>query len=41
LISATDCAGQHGDADIRHTPAPATTDDKPPGNEDHELRLEN
>jgi hypothetical protein len=39
--SATGCAGQHGNADIRHAPAPATTNDKPPGyHEDHELRLE-
>ena len=35
------CAGQCGDADIRHAPAPATTDDKPPSNhEDHDLRPE-
>jgi hypothetical protein len=40
-ISATDYAGRLGDADIRHAPAPATTDDKPPGNhEDHDLWLE-
>jgi hypothetical protein len=37
-ISAIDSAGQHGGANIR--PAPATTDDKPPGNhEDHPPRL--
>jgi len=40
-LSDTDCAGRGGDDDIRRVPAPATTDDKPPGNhEDHELRLE-
>jgi hypothetical protein len=31
-------ADTHGDAAIRHTPAPATTNDRPPGNhEAHEL----
>jgi hypothetical protein len=41
LISATVCAGRCGDADSRPAPAPATTDDRPPGNhEDHDLRLE-
>jgi hypothetical protein len=41
VISATGCAGRSGDADIRHAPVAATTDDKPPGNhEDHDLRLE-
>jgi hypothetical protein len=25
------CAGQHGDADIRPAPVPATTSDRPPG----------
>jgi hypothetical protein len=34
-------AGRSGDADSRHAPAPATTNDKPPSNhEDHDLRLE-
>jgi hypothetical protein len=38
---ATDCAGRYGDDDIRHAPAPATTDDRPPGNhEHHDLRLD-
>ena len=40
-IPPTGCAGRSGDADIKPAPAPATTDDKPPGNhEDHDLRLE-
>jgi hypothetical protein len=30
VISVTGSAGQHGDADSKHAPAPATTDDKPP-----------
>jgi hypothetical protein len=34
-------AGQHGDDDIKPSPAPATTDDRQPGTyEDHDLRLE-
>jgi hypothetical protein len=35
-------AGRCGDADIRHAPAPAITDDKPPpgSHEDHDLRLD-
>jgi hypothetical protein len=32
VILATGCAGQHGGADIKHAPAPATTDARPPGN---------
>jgi hypothetical protein len=41
VIWRTGCAGRCGDADIRHAPAPATTNDRPPGNhEDHDLRLE-
>jgi hypothetical protein len=37
----TGCAGRCGDADTKHAPVPATTDDRPPGNhEDHDLRLE-
>jgi hypothetical protein len=37
----TGCAGRCGDADTKHAPVPATTNDRPPGNhEDHELRLE-
>jgi hypothetical protein len=40
-ISATGCAGQHGDADIKPAPAPGTPKGRPPGkHEDHELRLE-
>jgi hypothetical protein len=31
VILATGCAGQHGDADIRPAPVPATTSDRPPG----------
>ena len=35
-----DCAGRYGD-DIKHAPAPATTDDRPPGNHEyHDLRLD-
>jgi hypothetical protein len=38
---ATDCAGRCGDDDISHAPAPATTDDRPPGHhEHHDLRLD-
>jgi hypothetical protein len=40
VISATGCAGRSGDADIKPAPAPATTNDKPPNHEDHDLRLE-
>jgi hypothetical protein len=37
----TGCAGRYGDANTKHAPAPATTDDRRPGNhEDHDLRLE-
>src|SRR6266516_856643 len=37
----TGCAGRCGDADTKHAPGPATTDDRAPGNhEDHDLRLE-
>jgi hypothetical protein len=39
-ISAIGCAGRCGDADIRHAPAAATTDDKPPEREERDLRLE-
>jgi hypothetical protein len=40
VISATDGTGRSGDADIRHAPAPAITDDKPPDNhDDHPRRL--
>jgi hypothetical protein len=39
-MPATGCAGRSGDADIRPAPAPATTDDKPPNHEHHDLRLE-
>jgi pimeloyl-ACP methyl ester carboxylesterase len=36
----TGCAGRSGDTDLRHAPAPATADDRPPGNhDDHDLRL--
>jgi hypothetical protein len=39
--STTGWAGRSGDADIKHEPVPATTDDKPPGShEDHDLRLQ-
>jgi hypothetical protein len=39
LTPATGCAGRCGDDDIRHAPAPATTDDRPPDNhEHHDLR---
>ena len=38
LTSATVCAGRCGDAGTR--PAPATTNDKPPGHDQHYLRLE-
>jgi SRSO17 transposase len=37
---AIDCVGGSGDADIKPAPAPATTNDKPPDHEDHDLRLE-
>jgi hypothetical protein len=41
VIAATGCAGHCGDAAIKHAPAPATTDARPPGHhEDHELPLE-
>ena len=41
VILATGCAVRSSDADIKHAPAPATIDDKPPGNhEGHDLRLE-
>jgi hypothetical protein len=34
-------AGRSGEVDIRHAPAPGTTDNRPPGNhDDHDLRLE-
>jgi pimeloyl-ACP methyl ester carboxylesterase len=33
-------AGRSGDADSRHAPAPATTNDKPTNHEDHDLRSE-
>jgi hypothetical protein len=40
-IAATGRAGRCGDAAIRHAPAPATTNARPPGNhEEHELPLE-
>jgi hypothetical protein len=31
VISGTGCAVRSSDADMKHAPAPATTDDKPPG----------
>ena len=37
---AIDCVGRSGDADTKPAPAPATTNDKPPDHEDHDLRLE-
>jgi hypothetical protein len=33
-------AGWSGDADIKSASAPATTDDKPPDHEDHDLWLQ-
>ena len=41
MILAIGCAGQCGGADIRHAPAAATTDDKPPGNlcAEHSIRV--
>jgi hypothetical protein len=40
VISATDGAGRCGGDGIRHAPAAATTDDKPPGNlcAEHRIR---